>query len=200
MNLQPNKREQVLPLPVVLISTQSRDGITNIAPWSNFTPVLRPLTEVMLASWIKRDTLTNIRETSEFVVNVPPASMTEAVTITSRNYPPHISEFDEAHLEKHQSEVVSAPGIAGCLAWMECRLIEEIERKFYSIIIGTVEHLEVDEQFFFPDGTMDYTRAEPLSVMLGSKGYEFVIPKPIGKSACYSDMIIKGDTVPQKSE
>jgi copper chaperone CopZ len=57
MILKPNQRENILPLPVVLISTVSKDVLRNAAPWSNFTPVLRPLEEVVLASWIKRDTL-----------------------------------------------------------------------------------------------------------------------------------------------
>ncbi|WP_235619491.1 flavin reductase family protein [Methanothrix thermoacetophila] len=85
MILQPNQRENVLPLPVVLISTVSKDGIRNVAPWSNFTPILRPLDEVLLASWIKRDTLENIRQTGEFVVNVPRVGMEDAVIITAHS-------------------------------------------------------------------------------------------------------------------
>lgn len=81
MILKPNQRENILPLPVVLISTVSKDGVRNAAPWSNFTPVLRPLEEVVLASWIKRDTLENIRQTGEFVVNIPPVGMEDAIMI-----------------------------------------------------------------------------------------------------------------------
>ncbi|MCK9566669.1 MAG: flavin reductase family protein [Methanothrix sp.] len=86
--MKPNQRENILPLPVVLISTVSKDGVRNAAPWSNFTPVLRPLVEVVLASWIKRDTLENIRQTGEFVVNIPSVGMEDAVMICARNYPP----------------------------------------------------------------------------------------------------------------
>ncbi|MCL6479985.1 MAG: flavin reductase family protein, partial [Peptococcaceae bacterium] len=66
MILAPRKREQIIPLPVVLISTVGEDGVRNIAPWSNITPILRPLDDIVLASWIKRDTLNNIRKTREF--------------------------------------------------------------------------------------------------------------------------------------
>ena len=59
MILKASQRENILPLPVVLISTISKEGIRNAAPWSNFTPILRPLDEIVLASWIKRDTLNN---------------------------------------------------------------------------------------------------------------------------------------------
>ncbi|MGD9595049.1 MAG: flavin reductase family protein, partial [Methanothrix sp.] len=84
MILKPNQRENILPLPVVLISTLSQDRVRNAAPWSNFTPILRPLEEVILASWIKRDTLENIRRTGEFVVNIPQMGMEDAIMICAR--------------------------------------------------------------------------------------------------------------------
>jgi flavin reductase (DIM6/NTAB) family NADH-FMN oxidoreductase RutF len=75
MILEPEKRNQVLPLPVVLVSTVSAEGIRNAAPWSCIMPILRPLDLVILASWLRRDTLDNIRQTGEFVVNVPTVDM-----------------------------------------------------------------------------------------------------------------------------
>ena len=57
----------------------------------------------MLASWLKRDTLENIRQTGEFVVNVPPAGMEDAVMICARNYPPEVDEFQEAGLKSRLS-------------------------------------------------------------------------------------------------
>jgi flavin reductase (DIM6/NTAB) family NADH-FMN oxidoreductase RutF len=191
MELQPHAREQVLPLPVVLISTQSKDGIRNIAPYSNFTPILRPLNLVLLASWIKRDTLENIRETQEFVVNIPPASMANEVMICSRHYPPEIDEFEKAGLKVHASTTVSAPGIAGSLAWMECTLVEEIVREQYSLIIGSVKRLEGDDHFFDTEGMMNYEQAKPLSVMLGPDRMEFTFPEFSGRKAGYDEMFVK---------
>lgn len=88
MKLKQSKREQIFTLPVVLISTVSKEGVRNAAPWSDITPILRSLEKIMLASWLKRDTLVDIRETREFVVNISPAGMKEAVMVCSRNYPP----------------------------------------------------------------------------------------------------------------
>ena len=39
-----------MPLPVVLISTISKGGVHNAAPWSCVTPILRPLDEVLIAT------------------------------------------------------------------------------------------------------------------------------------------------------
>jgi flavin reductase (DIM6/NTAB) family NADH-FMN oxidoreductase RutF len=192
MRLKPSKREQIFPLPVVLISTVSKEGVRNAAPWSNITPVLRPLEEVMLASWLKRDTLTNIRETGEFVINIPPVGMEEAVMVCSRNYPPEVDEFEIAGLKPRPSDKVKAPGIEGCLAWAECIFEEEILREKFSLIIGKVVNLEVDEKFFDEEGKMDFEQAKPLSCILGSKGLTFTCPGSTGKSADYSEMFLGG--------
>ncbi|HOL44655.1 MAG TPA: flavin reductase family protein [Methanothrix sp.] len=188
MILKPNQRENVLPLPVVLISTVSKDGIRNVAPWSNFTPILRPLDEVMLASWIKRDTLENIRQTGEFVVNVPRVGMEDAIIITARNYPPEVDEFEEAHLEAKPSVKVKPPSVAGSIAWAECVLLEEVVRERFVLVIGKVVHLEVDESFFNLDGDMDFESAKPLGVMLGSDGLRFTYPVYSGRYATYRDI------------
>ncbi|WP_021170807.1 Flavin reductase like domain protein [Sporomusa ovata DSM 2662] len=191
--ISPHKREQVFPLPVVLISTRGKDGVLNLAPWSNITPILRPLDEIILASWIKRDTLTNIRDTGEFVVNIPPASMSEQVMICSRDYPPEVDEFVKANLQPHLSQQVQVPGVEGCLAWLECTLVEEIIRKNYSLVIGKVVNLAVDQQSFNEAGEMDYEKAQPLSAMLGDKGMWFTRPVFGGRYAEYREMFTDKD-------
>ncbi|QSZ26775.1 flavin reductase family protein [Aceticella autotrophica] len=190
MILEPRKREQIMPLPVVLISTIGKDGVRNAAPWSCVMPVLRPLDDIAIASWIKRDTLNNIRETGEFVVNVPTVDMIEAIVISSRDYPPDVDEFEKAGLKPRISQKVKAPGIDGCIAWAECSLVEEISRKNYSIVIGKVIHLEVNDSFFNKDGEMDYEKAKPLSVMLREKGMHFTYPVFTGKEMKYTEMFL----------
>jgi flavin reductase (DIM6/NTAB) family NADH-FMN oxidoreductase RutF len=188
MILKPNQRENILPLPVVLISTISKDGIRNAAPWSNFTPVLRPLDEVLLASWLMRDTLENIRQTGEFVVNIPRIGMEDAVIICARNYPAQVDEFLEAGLRARTSTKVKPPGIEGCLAWSECILQEEIAREKFVLIVGKVVHLEVNDLFFNSKGEMDFQRAKPLGAMLGQDGMSFTYPVFSGGYAEYKEM------------
>ena len=189
MILKPNQRSQIMPLPVVLISTVSEGGILNAAPWSCVTPVLRPLDEVLIASWLKRDTLDNIRQTGEFVINVPRAGMEEAVMICARNYPPETDEFQEAGLLARRSSSVKPPGIEGCLAWAECRLEEEIAREKYVLILGRVVHLEADDRFFSEVDGMDYEKAMPLCSIGGPNGMQFVRPVSTGKGDRYASML-----------
>lgn len=96
--------------------------------------------------------LNNIRKTGEFVVNIPPVRMVEAVMICSKNFPPEVDEFKQAGLEARPSCRVKAPGVAGCLAWAECTLVEEISRKSYSLVIGKVVNLEANDAFAMKRG------------------------------------------------
>lgn len=188
MELPPHRREGVLPLPVVLISTISTNGTLNAAPWGNITPILRPLDEIVLASWLKRDTLDNIRATGEFVVNVPTTDMSQEVMVCARSYPSEVDEFAEAGLTPRPSKAVQPPGIEGCMAWMECTLVEEICRENYVLVIGKVERLEVDDRFFTPDGEMDPAVAQPLCMLCGKSGMRFTYPAEGGEYRAYAEM------------
>ncbi len=189
MILKPNQRSQIMPLPVVLISTLSSSGIRNAAPWSCVTPVLRPLDEVLIASWLKRDTLDNIRQTGEFVMNIPRAGMEEAVMVCAKSFPPEVDEFREAGLLARPSAAVKPPGIEGCLAWAECRVEEEIARQRYVLIVGRVVHLEADDRFFSEAEGMDYEKAMPLCAVGGPNGMQFVRPISTGKGDRYASTL-----------
>jgi len=76
---------------------------------SQVLPILRSLDEIMIASWLKQDTLENIRNTGEFVVNVPRSVMAKDVEICARNYPPEVDEFVEAGLSPRASVKVETP-------------------------------------------------------------------------------------------
>ncbi len=191
MILKTTQRAQVLPLPVILISTISKKGVHNIAPWSCVMPILRPLDEIIIASWIKRDTLFNIRETGDFVINIPPADMADAVMICAKNFPPETDEFVESGLTPSPSCRVKSPGIEECIARMECNLQEEINREKYSLIIGKVVHLEIGDRFVNEAGEFDYESARPLSAMSSERGIRFTMPVPAGRIAKHTEMFLK---------
>ncbi len=169
MIFKPFMREGFMPLPVAFISTVSDNGIRNIAPYSCIMPVLRPLDLICLASAEKRDTLSNIRETKEFVVNLVGQAFTDKVIPTARFSPPEADEFELAGLRPKASEEIGAPGIHGAYAWMECRLAGfHTGEEGYTLIMGKVVRLEVDDHCLTPDGSLDLSRARPL-MMTGSK-------------------------------
>lgn len=192
MILKPFMREGVMPLPVALISTISKDGIRNIAPYACIMPVLRPLDLICLASAFKRDTLVNINETNEFVVNMVGTNFSDKIIPTARYSPPEADEFELAGLQEKPSESIRAPGIAGSYAWMECSLFKKYEETDYVLIMGKVLRLEVLDDVLSPDGELDIHKARPLMMSGSKKGMHFCTVTDIGKFEPFGAMFSDG--------
>jgi len=197
MILENFKRESLIPLPVVFISTASEDGIRNIAPYSCIMPILRPLDLICVASAKMRDTLANIKNTEEFVINMPGADMVDKVMPTASHVPFNIDEFELADLKEKPSNKIKAPGIEGCYAWMECKLHnihEEVYEGFpYLLILGKVVHLEVEDNIYNKEnGSWDMEKAKPLMMTGSDDGMHFCTVKDISKFEPYGAMFENG--------
>jgi flavin reductase (DIM6/NTAB) family NADH-FMN oxidoreductase RutF len=192
MILKPFKREAYLPLPVTFISTISKAGVRNIAPYSCLMPVLRPLDLVCLASALRRDTLDNIRATGEFVINLAGIDMAHKVIPTARYSPPEEDEFLLAGLEEKPSVQVKAPGIQGCYGWMECRFYKEYAEPQYVLIMGQVVHLEVADEVYLPDGSLNLERARPLMITGSNRGMKYCSVADINRFDPFGAMFPNG--------
>lgn len=192
MLFKPFMREGLMPLPVTFISTISRDGVRNIAPWSCVMPILRPLDLICAASAKKRDTLRNIRETGEFVLNLAGVRMQDKVIPTARHSAPEVDEFVEAGLDEKPSQTIKAPGIAGCYGWMECELVKEVEEERYALIVGRVLRLEAADDVLKPDGSLDIEKARPLLITGSKEGMHFCTLQDLGVSEPFSAMFPDG--------
>ncbi len=192
MIVKPFKREAYLPLPVTFLSTLSPAGIRNIAPYSCIMPVLRPLDLICLASALKRDTLNNIRATGEFVVNLAGVALADKVIPTARYSPPEADEFLLAGLEEKPSVQIKPPGIKGCYAWMECRLFKEYVETQYVLIMGQVVHLEVADEVYLPDGSLDLEKAKPLMITGSNQGMKYCTAAAIGRFEPFGAMFPDG--------
>ena len=97
----------VTPRPIGWISTRDKNSIDNIAPYSFFNAVAYVPPQVMFASTGDKsdrdgtkDSVSNIRETKEFCVNIVSYEMRHQMNATSKNLPADIDEFKHAELKK----------------------------------------------------------------------------------------------------
>ncbi|MGA3068983.1 MAG: flavin reductase family protein [Terracidiphilus sp.] len=130
----------VVPRPVALVSTMDRDGVANLAPFSAFSqaganppavifcPALRVLAEAAAEPRrdLRKDTLRNIEETGEFVVNAVSEAIAAAANAASAEVPPQVDEFQLAGLTPLASEAVRPPRVAESPAQMECKLLQVV--------------------------------------------------------------------------
>jgi len=122
----------IAPRPIGWISTLSADGIPNAAPYSFFNGVATEPPMVMYASNAQKgrgdkDTLENIRQTGEFVVNVCTWDTRDAMNETGRSHPPEADEFAAAGLTPQESNLIKAPRIGESPINMECKLERTVE-------------------------------------------------------------------------
>jgi flavin reductase (DIM6/NTAB) family NADH-FMN oxidoreductase RutF len=134
----------VVPRPVAWITTRSRDGIVNAAPFSSYNYVAHspPMVAVNIGSrdGQLKDTARNIVETGEFVVNVATLDAMDMMHGCSADYPAETSEPQALGIELIGSERVAAPRVAVSPIQMECRLERAITlgRGLNTLYIGEV--------------------------------------------------------------
>lgn len=144
----------VMPRPIAWVTTlDAETGVLNAAPFSWFQAVCSDPPMVMLAIQRRadgspKDTTRNIRATREFVVNVSPKAMAEAMVRSSGEYPPDVSEVEALGLRTTPSKVVKPPRLADSPVHLECRLHQEIplgSKAGTSLLLGEVVHMAADD-------------------------------------------------------
>jgi flavin reductase (DIM6/NTAB) family NADH-FMN oxidoreductase RutF len=127
----------IVPRPVALVSTIDSNGVPNLAPFSFFTgvgsnpptvlfcPVVRSRS-ISATADLRKDTLRNVEETGEFVINVVSEAIADAANATAAEVPPEVDEFVLSGLTPLASEVVRPARVAESPAQMECKLLQVI--------------------------------------------------------------------------
>ena len=126
----------IVPRPVALVATMSREGVANLAPFSFFCGVGAVPPTVLFCPALReagsaetgqrKDTLQNVEETGEFVINVVSEAMAAGANEASANVPPEVDEFPLSGLTPIASEAVRPPRVAESPAQMECKLTQVI--------------------------------------------------------------------------
>jgi len=146
----------VAPRPIAWVSTISAAGVTNLAPFSFFNGICSNPPAVLFcpSNPVDRevkDTLRNVRETRQFVVNIVTESNVEKANLTSATYPFGVSEFDEVGLTPLESVVVRPPRVAESPIHLECELMQIVEvgepaPGSGNVVIGRVVYVHVAEE------------------------------------------------------
>jgi flavin reductase (DIM6/NTAB) family NADH-FMN oxidoreductase RutF len=122
----------IVPRPIALVSSISTAGIRNLAPFSFFTgasadPPVICFCPMVRGNGTSKDTLNNIRETKEFVVNIVSEEFAGRMNICSGEYPPGVDEFEVSGLTPVASDEVRPARVSESPVNLECRLIQIVE-------------------------------------------------------------------------
>ncbi len=117
----------ILPRPIAWVSTISAAGDVNLAPFSFFqgvcaNPPTLMFVPVNTRDGAKKDTVRNLEEVPEFVVNLVPFALAEEMNATSASLPYGESEFEKFGIAAIASERVRPPRVAAAPVAFECTL------------------------------------------------------------------------------
>jgi flavin reductase (DIM6/NTAB) family NADH-FMN oxidoreductase RutF len=159
----------VVPRPIAWVSTLAPDGGTaNLAPHSFFSVACTDPPVVQFTSVGRKDSLRNVEETGEFVVNFAPEPLFAQINATATDFPRDRGEFDAVGIEREPSLRVRPPRVAASPVALECTLHSTLRLGDSTVVFGRVVHAAVHEDVLV-DGRPDIGRLRPLSRLGGNE-------------------------------
>jgi len=168
----------VVPRPIAVVSTVSRDGYLNVAPFSYFNVVSdSPMAIGFSMTGPKpdktdKDTLRNVRRAAqggvgEFVVNVATEHYATAVAAAGASLAYGASEFEYGGITPAPSARVKPPRIAEAYAGFECRTRRIIRIGHAHLVIGSVVHVWVRDELVDERLRVDHDKLRAIGRMAG---------------------------------
>ncbi|MCA1041219.1 flavin reductase family protein [Bacillus infantis] len=180
----------IIPRPIAFVTTISKDGVVNGAPFSYFNIVSAnpPMISLSIqrAQGRQKDTARNILESKEFVVHIVDEHNIEKVNQTAATLPPEQSEIEAAGFTAEASEKIAVPGVKEAKVRMECVLEHALElggtdSPGTDFIIGKVVQFHIEEHLY-EKGRIDQKELAAVSRLAGNDygkiGEVFTIERP----------------------
>jgi len=192
----------IVPRPIAWISTISRSGVVNLAPFSQSNILGWDPPYVMFSAFTRfdgrrKDSVTNAEEAGEFVFNMATYELRDAVVLTSMIEDAGIDEMKKAGLTPIKSRFVVPPRVAECPISLECKhyqttiLPSDTAGLHNSVVVGRVVGIHIADEIIGSNGKLDMTKVRPLARM-GYLDYTSVTDVFELRPAGTSESTIKG--------
>ena len=166
----------ITPRPIAWVSTISPNGITNLAPYSYFNGVCSLPPALMFSpvnkpDGSKKDTVRNIEDNGQFVVNMVPFEMAKPMFATAGEFEYEETEFEVAGVTPVGSERVKPPRVVESPIQFECELIQIVPvgegPLAANVVIGKILLMHVDDEILNEAGKIDPSQADLIGRMGG---------------------------------
>jgi flavin reductase (DIM6/NTAB) family NADH-FMN oxidoreductase RutF len=159
----------VAPRPIGWVTSMNAKGEINLAPYSYFNGVNSKPNVVMFASEGRKDSVSFIAETKEFVCNLATWDLRAAMNETSAPLPRGVNEMVRAGLASAPSRLVKPPRVAASPCALECRLLQIVSLKGLDgaeldshVVFGQVVGVHIEDRFVV-DGRLDTAAMKPIA-------------------------------------
>ncbi|MCC5660796.1 flavin reductase family protein [Nostoc sp. XA010] len=166
----------VVPRPIAWVSTIASDGTPNVAPFSFFMGVTANPPTLAISTGLKRgvkkDTLFNVEQSGELVVNIVVEELGEQMNTTSGDFPPEVDEFQVAGLTPAPSNRVRPPRVAESPINIECVLKQIVyvanEGSQSGLIIAEAVLWHIRDDLLTPQNTIDVAKLHAIGRLSGN--------------------------------
>ncbi len=190
----------VAPRPIAFVSTLDKEGNSNLAPYSFFNafssnpPILVFSSNRKVTDNEKKDTLNNVVDTREVVINVVNYSIVRQMAVASVQFPKGVSEFTKAGLTPIASDLVKPYRVAESPIHMECRVQDVItlgeKGGAGHLIICDLLRMHVDENVIDDRGRIDPHKLD----LVGRMGRSYYV-RASGESIITVAQAIEGSVI-----
>jgi len=166
----------ITPRPIAWVSTISAAGQTNLAPFSYFQAVCSKPPTLMFSGAVNRhgvskDSVINIGQVPEFVVNIVPFSLAEPMNLTATPLPHGESEFEKFGIASEPSLKVRPPRVAAAPVAFECKLDRILNfgegPSSSNVVFGRIVSAYVSDAVLGADGQIDPAKLDSIGRMGG---------------------------------
>lgn len=163
-----------VPRPIGWISTISRAGVPNLAPysqWQNLTfdPPMVMFAANQYSDGRRKHTVVNAEESGWFVWNMATYDLREAVNISAAEWPEGVDEFVKAGVTAEPCVEAPGPRVAESPAHFECRYLSTHRLRgnsahgWVEVVYGEVMRIHVKDEVLTPEGKLDIPAIRPLA-------------------------------------
>ena len=167
----------VIPRPIAWVATIDENGIDNLAPFSFFNVVSEDPPHIMFSTVRtgnkNKDTLNNILDNQEFVVNLVTEDIVEQMNTTSQSVAPNVNEFELTNITPINSIYIKPKRVKESLVQFECEMvhhyfIENHQNGGACIIIGKIITMHIDDTILMENHKVNLEKYKPVARLAGS--------------------------------
>lgn len=167
----------IIPRPIGWISTVDNQGNNNLAPFSYFNMVSSDPPCVMFSTRrdnnTNKDTLNNVLQNGEFVVNLVTQNVVEQMNTTSQSVAPTVDEFELAGVTPIDSVSIQPKRVKESLVNFECEMIHHYfidndSNGGACVVIGKIKTMHIDDSILLENNKINLETYKPVARLAGS--------------------------------
>ena len=175
----------IIPRPIAWITTLTKEGTDNCAPYSFFNAGSDRPHYVMFVSSGRKDSINNVEITGEFTCSLSTWDTRDGMNISSATVPGDADEFEISGLETSPSNFVAPPRVKAAPAALECKFwktlqmpdVEAGSDHGHFVIFGQVVGIYINDAHI-KNGMVDTGAMRPIARM-GYMDYAVVDPDTV---------------------